>query len=100
MHGASSNECSLGGKRIVIKCARPNTNSVGVTYLMLKRLDEIVGAFELDDGSFEVWALTPSQYQQSMRATASKGPSAGRVGLVTKVVFEERGRSLGRVRPM
>lgn len=62
-----------------------------------ERLDEIVGAFELDDGSFELWALTPTRYRDSMKPTASKGSSAGRVGIVKKSLFEKEGRSLGRV---
>ena len=41
-----SNECLLGGKRIVIKCAGAATDSVGVTFRMLGRLDEVVGAFQ------------------------------------------------------
>ncbi len=39
--GKASNECRIDGKRIVIKCARAGTASVGVTYKMLDRLDGI-----------------------------------------------------------
>ena len=46
MLGSASNEATLGGKRVVIKCARSQTTSVGVTYLMLNKLDQVIGAFE------------------------------------------------------
>ncbi len=93
-----SNECVLNGARIVLKCARLKTGSVGVTYKMLERLDEVVGAFEAEDGSFELWGLKPEVFRQHMRETGSKGPSARKVGIVAKSVFEKYGRSVGRVR--
>ena len=49
----TSNEATFKGKTIVIKCAAPATNSVGITFKMLDRLDSIVVAFKGDDGSFE-----------------------------------------------
>src|SRR5713226_4523479 len=44
----SSNECRVDGEKIVIKCARVDTPSIGVTYKMLDHLDGILGAFELE----------------------------------------------------
>ena len=64
---------------------------------MFDRLDLIVRAFELDDGSFELWSLTPEQYRSDMRDSAGRGPSAGRLGMVARGHFEKHGRSLGRV---
>jgi hypothetical protein len=95
----NSNACRLGDKRVVIKCAAVATDSVGVTFKMLEQLEEIIGAFQLVDDSFDVWALTPAQYRQAMRDTASRGPSGGKVGLVRKAFFEQHGRHVGRVRP-
>ncbi|MGH7339420.1 MAG: hypothetical protein ACREKH_02930 [Candidatus Rokuibacteriota bacterium] len=92
-----SNECVLNGKHVVIKCAQRKTKSVGVPYHMLDRLDLIVGAFERDDGSFELLALTPTEYRGAMSATRSKGASAGRVGVVARSHFDAHGRALGRV---
>lgn len=77
-----SNECLLEGKRLVIKCAAPDTDSVGVTFKMLDRLDEVVGAFQRDDGAFDLWSLAPSVFKKDMRDTRSRGASAGKVGLV------------------
>ena len=93
--GNTSNECSLGGKRAVIKCAAPDTDSVGVTYQMLGRLDTVVAAFQLDDGSFEVWSVTPKQFESAMRDSAGSG--RGKTGLVRRDYFKGDGRSLGRI---
>ena len=65
---------------------------------MLERLDFIIGAFQLDDESFELWALTPDRYRRGMRDTRSKGASAGKVGVVRKDSFEKNGKLIARVR--
>jgi hypothetical protein len=93
----SSNECRYKGLRAVIKCAGAATKSVGVTYKMLDRLEIVIGAFECEDGTFELWSLSPAQFRSSMRATRSQGASAGKVGIVARQAFAQSGRSLGRV---
>lgn len=93
----SSNECELAGRRVVIKCAAKDTQSVGVTFRMLDRLDDVVAAFQLDDGSFEIWSISPHQFKSVMRETKSRGTSAGKVGLVERSYFQRHGKSLGRV---
>ena len=95
--GRASNECRLDGERIVIKCARVDTQSVGVTYQMLKRLDRIVAAFQLDDGSFELWSITPEQFKTSMRESRSRG-GIGKTALVERKFFQQHGQRMGRVR--
>ena len=97
MKGRKSNEATLDGKKVVIKCAANVTDSVGVTFMMLERLDSIIGAFQLDDGSFELWSLSPEKFRLEMRDTGSRGASAGKVGLVRRDFFEKNGRVLGRV---
>ena len=94
----SSNECRLDGEKIVIKCARLGTPSIGVTYKMLDHLDGVLGAFELDDGSYDLFLLGPDAFRENMSATQSRGASAGKVGKVTKNVFVQRGRSRDNVR--
>jgi hypothetical protein len=94
----SSNECRLDGEKIVIKCARFGTPSIGVTYKMLDRLDGILGAFELNDGSYDLFLLGPDAFRENMSATQSMGSSAGKVGMVAKRVFVQRGHSRGNVR--
>ncbi len=98
MRGSASNEASLDGTRVVIKCAAPATDSVGVTFKMLETLDAVIGAFQLDDGSFELWSLPGDVFRAEMRDTRSRGAAKGKVGLVRRAVFSSRGTSVGRVR--
>jgi hypothetical protein len=88
---AGSNECVLDGKLVSVHCARRTTTSVGVTKLCLERLDAVLGAFEQEDGSFVVLRLPAIDYKRNSRPTRSRGPSAGRVVLVERSVFEESG---------
>jgi hypothetical protein len=94
-----TNECLMNGERIGIKCAAVKTDSVGVTYKMLPHLDRIIGAFQLDDGSFELLSLTPSQFESSTTPTRSRGAAAGKVGIVKRVIFHSEGRLVGRIHP-
>jgi hypothetical protein len=94
--GRLSNECDLNGERIVIKCARVATQSVGVTYQMLERIDRVVAAFELDDGSFELWSITPEQFRGSMRESRSRG-GIGKTALVERKFFQQNGLKMARV---
>lgn len=97
MIGTNSNEALFHDDKIVIKCARRTTTRVGVTFKMLESLDKVIGAFEQDDGWFELWSLTPQQYRSYMRDTGSKGRSAGKVGMVSRSKFLNHGKRLGRV---
>jgi hypothetical protein len=92
--GKTSNECQLNGEHVVIKCARRNTTSVGVTYQMLTRIDRVIGAFELDDGLFELWAISPKQFESSMRESITSG---GKTALVSRSFFEQHGKKIQRV---
>jgi hypothetical protein len=98
MKGRSSNEASWNGKRIVIKCAATKTDKVGVTYKMLENLDSVMGAFQLDDRSFELWILTPGRFRRGMSPTRSQGPSAGKVGVAKCDMFKKHGSLVGKVR--
>lgn len=90
----NSNEYLLKGKHIVIKCAHLGNDSVGVSWHMLKGLDSIYGAFETDKGTYEIYELSPARFKMNARETASQGPSRGRVGIVKKTVFKEKGKFL------
>ena len=93
-----SNEARFRGKRVVIKCAKPATNSVGVTFKMLGRLDSIIGALQLSGGSFELRSLARSVFKSEMRETRSRGDSTRKVGQVRRSVFVNQGKLLGQVR--
>jgi hypothetical protein len=86
-----SNEYIIDGENVVIKCARSTTNSVGVPYHMLDRLAAIIGAFETENGTYDLHKMKPDVYRGNMRPTRSTGPSAGRVGIVRKSAFLEQG---------
>lgn len=98
MAGGASNEARLDGRRIVIKCARARTPSIGVTFRMLAQIEVILGAFEQADGSFEIVELSPAVFKLLMQPTRSKGPSAGRVGVVGRAAFLAHGTRLRTVR--
>lgn len=85
-----SNEYEINGKRIVIKCARVKTTKVGVLYHMLDRLSSILGAFEGEDGSYDLYEMEPDMYRRYMTPTRSTGDSAGRVGMVRRSIFVEK----------
>ena len=89
---ANSNESEWNGKRVVIKGVAAATKKIGVTCLTLKRVDLVMGAFQLDDGSFELWSLPPSRFPH-----ACKGALAGQFGQLSKRQFRTIGRLLGRV---
>ena len=94
----NTNECILNGKRVVIKCSRKCTRCVGVSYKMLERLNQVVGAFETDDNIYDLYQLSYEIFSKNMRETRSKGPAAGKVGLVIQKVFEEEGKYLQTVK--
>lgn len=94
----TSNECMLGRERIVIKCAKPATDSVGVTFKMLERISRVFGAFQQEDGTFDIWALSSAVFAKHMRDSRSQGASAGKVGLVRRGTFYSLGSHIARVR--
>lgn len=98
MLGSGSNEARFNDERIVIKCAARATESVGVTFKMLNTLSAVIAAFQLDDGSYEVWSLPADVFRTEMRDTRSRGAAAGKVGLVRRAVFLSRGTLVRRIR--
>lgn len=93
-----SNEAVLNGTAVAIHCAGKNTTSVGVLYEHLERVQLVLGAFQHKDGSFDVYQLPVATFEEHMRDSASRGPSGGRVGLVSKKVFMDAGKRITIVR--
>jgi hypothetical protein len=91
---AWSNEYEIDKRKIVIKCARSTTNSVGVSYHMLDRVDAIWGSFEIENGTYKIYEMKPDTYREHMIPTRSKGPSSGRVGIVRRSTFFDLGKFL------
>lgn len=94
---SGSNECILEGRVVSIHSARKATDSVGVTKLCLERLTSVVAAFEQEDGSFLLLELSADEFRKNARPTRSRGPSAGRVVLVSRTVFDKYGKRLMKV---
>ena len=92
--GLKSNEFELKGRRVTIRMARLGNNQVGVLYAMLARVESVIGAFEVMPKEYELLSLSPGTYQAFMRDSRT---GKGKVGLVTKKVFDAKGCSLGRV---
>lgn len=90
----NANEYKLNDQAVTIRCARSTTNTVGVTYKMLDRIDSVIAALEDDAGQFELYSITPAQYSENMRGTRSKGPSSGRVGMVRTAYFRNHGEHM------
>ena len=97
MNELTSNRATFEGLRSVIKCAGQRTTSVGVTYKMLDDLDTIIGAFEQESGLFDVRVLPVAIFRANVRPTRSRGPSAGKVGLVSRRVFLNQGIPIATV---
>src|ERR1700722_19128606 len=69
MRGSASNKATYEGRSVVFKAAARATNHVGVTFNMLQTLEAIVAAFQLNDGSFEVWSLPTNVFLAKMKPT-------------------------------
>lgn len=89
--GSGSNEAELNGQRIVVKCASPQTPSVGVTKQMLTRIDAVVGAFQNPDGTFEVISLPVAICRQEMYDSRSSGARGGGTKMINRATFRAQG---------
>ncbi len=87
-----SNEFKIDDRQVVIKCAKITNNKVGVPYRMLDRVAAIWGSFETENGTYDIYEMRPDTYRENMRPTRSTGGSAGRVGIVNKSAFIDRGK--------
>ena len=92
---AKSNEFELNGKRVTIRTAHLNTDQVGVLYSMLDRVQSVIAAFEIAPYEYELHSLSPEEYRKAMRDSKT---GKGRVGLVKKKVFVERGSFVAAVK--
>jgi len=64
---------------------------------MLERLDFVIAAFQISDTIFQLYSLSTSDFKNSMRETRSKGASAGKVGIVSRSVFLDKGKTIGQI---
>lgn len=97
MKKTGSNEASFRGKKVVIKCAAPATDRVGVTSKMLSTLDSVIAAFEADDGSFDLWIL-PANLVPSQATLHSHRKTSGEQLMIRKTSFVDQGQHLGSLK--
>jgi len=94
----TSNEFEFQDRKITIRCAGYSTSDLGVTYKMLERIDAVFAALEQENGEYNLYEISPDMFKKNMRETRSAGPSAGKVGLVRKKVFVNRGKFICSVK--
>jgi hypothetical protein len=97
MLSSTSNECRLDGRLIVIKTAAATTDSVGVTYRMLERLDAVFACWETARDEFDIWELSPTTFLAASRDSQSSG-GKGKTGIVRRDIFEGQGKRVRSVR--
>jgi hypothetical protein len=100
MIGRKSNECVWNGERALIKSAHRKTTSIGVLYHMTGKIDAVLGAFQGADESYRVMRLPIKRCITIMKAkpTRSRGPSAGRVGMIPRREFEDENQLIDIVK--
>ena len=65
---------------------------------MVERLETALGVFEESDGSYRVLGLPISRCKAVMQPTRTQGPSRGRVGMISRKVFEDEGQFVASVK--
>ncbi|HHT9138408.1 MAG TPA: hypothetical protein ACFYEK_14340, partial [Candidatus Wunengus sp. YC60] len=94
----TSNEFELDNRKITIRCARKNNTQVAVPYQLLERVSAVMAAFEQENGDYELYEISSDNFGNKMRETRSKGPFAGRGGVVRKSVFINEGKFIRTVK--
>ena len=82
------------GQPVTIRTARQGNNQVGVLYDMLERVQLVIAAFETAPDQFDLLSLSPEIFKAEMRDSKT---NSGRVGLVRRSVFADKGSFLGKV---
>ena len=94
----TSNEFEFDNRKITIRCARKKNTQVAVPYKLLKRVSAVMAAFEQENGDYEVYEINSNNFKDNMRKTRSKGPFAGRGGVVGKSAFIHEGKFVRKVK--
>ena len=94
----TSNEFEFDNRKITIRCARKKNTQVAVPYQLLKRVSAVMAAFEQENGDYEVYEINSDNFKDNMRKTRSKGPFAGRGGVVGKSAFIHEGKFVRKVK--
>ena len=93
----NSNEVELNGKRLVIKSARHRTSEIGISRVMLKRIQDIIVALQEKDGSYILSMVNPVWYRKKMTPSRGKGASARKIMMVRCKDIRMAGRPFGKM---
>ena len=92
-----ANEFMLDGKRVAIKCAKPTTTQCGLTNTMRDRVDYIICASQTVDGAFNLYKVTPGQWEKYAKEPSKHNRNYGALTHLSRSVFRRIGEDLGDV---
>jgi hypothetical protein len=62
-------------------------------------LKAVLAAFQDKNGDYAILSLPAKEFRKASRPTASHGPARGRVVIVKRSVFEQKGQRIAVVHP-
>jgi len=92
-----ANEFILDGKRVAIKCAKPATSQCGLTNTMRDRVDYIICASQTAGGMFNLYKVTPRQWEQHAKEPPKHNRNYGSLTHLSRSVYRRIGEELGEV---
>lgn len=92
-----ANEFILDDKRVAIKCARPATTQCGLTNTMRDRVDYIICASQVGDGIFNLYRVTPAQWQEHANRPPKHNRNYDYLTHLSRSVYRRIGEDLGEV---
>lgn len=92
-----ANEFFMDGQRVAIKCARPATTQCGLTNTMRNRVDYIVCASQNADSSFNLYKVTPSQWEEHAHNPPEHNRNFGYLTHLSRSVYRRIGEDLGEI---
>ena len=93
----NANEFLLDGRRVAIKCAKPATAQCGLTNTMRDRVDYIVCASQTEDGTFNLYKVTPEQWARHANTPPKHNRNYATLTHLSRSVFRRIGEDLGEV---
>ena len=92
-----ANEFLLDCKRVAIKCAKPATTQCGLTNTMRDRVSYIICASQNVGGSFNLYKITPEQWEQHANEPPKHNRNYGTLTHLSRSVYRRIGEDLGEV---
>ena len=92
-----ANEFLLDGKRVAIKCAKPATTQCGLTNTMRDRVSYIICASQNVGGSFNLYKITPEQWEQHANEPPKHNRNYGTLTHLSRSIYRRIGEDLGEI---